>query len=691
MRRKFPVLILAVSLMVNQGVMTVPVMADTQIAGNVSDVSFSCNVLGTCHTDKYGILEKTNRAHLDENSVSALLAEESGLLKDQQPGVDFVSNQAFTSADSKEDAENIANQYGGTLLSYENGIAVIGFDGNVVDVLENVDITEGKVDAVIHPDYYMAVDAFTVNDPSFATQYFHDLVHDSDVWNITTGSGSTVAVIDTGVDSDHDDLKTNLKTLKYTSNVSGVEDVDGHGTHTAGIVGAVVNNGIGGAGVAPGTDLEIIRVGTTKTITISSMIQGIRKAIEDDVDVINVSLGILSNKVSSDVANQMQEVINEAYEAGITVVAAAGNNSSDVPVYPAALDHVISVGAIDNDGNLGWYSSYGSWVDVAAPGTSVYSTFLNGKYGQLTGTSMAAPVVAGAAALIYANHPSYLTDKNSKTVDEVTQLICNSTDGESYSYGTGAEKRTLDKGCIDLTKAVTGQADAPQEDSNKDSSNDDSNVPNNDSVSKDIIIEKPDDYDEDNTDTISDNQTDYNGETPSDNSADEADDTQTEIIPPDDDQTASVSSNHADTPVTKTVSMDNGACLKYVDNIPYSGGKLKARELDAAINYGGVDYKIKSAKIKNAKHAGTVTVIIKKLDTPDKEINKMFKGTSFSFDVKPFIVSSNNVNVTRNAKNDIKKVQVEINGVMKKVSKSMYSYDGKWLIFSDDYKGMFRI
>ena len=209
----------------------------------------------------------------------------------------------------------------------------------------------------------------------------------------TKGQGIVVAVLDTGLSS-HVDLTDNV--LGYfnfsDSNTSG--DVVGHGTHVAGTI-AALQNGIGVLGVAPETKIYSIKVldddgsGSYDNIT-----AGIEKAIELDVDIINMSLGS-----EFEAPQSFYDAIKKAYNAGIIILAAAGNDSGSVN-YPAKYPEVIAVSAIDDEGKLAYFSSRGPEVVLAAPGVDIYSTYPDNQYAKMSGTSMATPFASGLCALL---------------------------------------------------------------------------------------------------------------------------------------------------------------------------------------------------------------------------------------------------------------------------------------------------
>ncbi len=216
-----------------------------------------------------------------------------------------------------------------------------------------------------------------------------------EAWKNTKGQGIKVAILDTGVDSDHRDLASNIKeTADFTGSKSGAEDTQGHGSHVAGVVAAVENK-IGVIGVAPYAELYCAKVlGDNGNGSFESIIKGIRWAIEKEVDVISMSLGSASRPPQI-----FHDTIKEARDKGIIMVAATGNENSPV-CYPAAYDEVIAVSAVDQGLERAQFSNYGIQNEICAPGVDIVSTYKNGTYAKLSGTSMATPIIAGACALI---------------------------------------------------------------------------------------------------------------------------------------------------------------------------------------------------------------------------------------------------------------------------------------------------
>lgn len=239
-----------------------------------------------------------------------------------------------------------------------------------------------------------AMAKFQLVQPAEVLPWGIDRIDAEKVWAQTTGDPIKVAVVDTGIEISHPDLKDNIKggmsAVQYTSSFN---DDNGHGTHVAGIIGAI-HNAIGVIGVGPQIDLYAVKVLDRRgSGYLSDVIEGLDWAIQNRMQVVNMSLG-----TSADILS-FREAIQKINAAGIVQVAAAGNSGGAV-IYPAAYPEVIAVSATDQNNTIASWSSRGPEVDLSAPGVSIYSTYKGQAYKTLSGTSMAAPHVAGTAALL---------------------------------------------------------------------------------------------------------------------------------------------------------------------------------------------------------------------------------------------------------------------------------------------------
>lgn len=249
-----------------------------------------------------------------------------------------------------------------------------------------------------------------------------DQINLLNAWQLLDNQKSSlkVAVIDSGIDLTHQDLKPNLiDGVNLVNENQSVQDLDGHGTKVAGLIGAVTNNQIGIASPARGVSIMPIKVTENGTGNLSAVVEGIRYAIDHDADVINLSLGNYNNSFA------LRTIIEEAAAKDILMVGAAGNDNDSAVVFPAAYPEVIAVASVETGSDeKADFSNYGSLVDIAAPGTDIYSTSLKGAYAYDKGTSMSAPIVASSGVLLKTYAP-YLTNKQTgkllkETADPIT-------------------------------------------------------------------------------------------------------------------------------------------------------------------------------------------------------------------------------------------------------------------------------
>jgi subtilisin len=221
-------------------------------------------------------------------------------------------------------------------------------------------------------------------------------VNAAGAWNATEGAGVKVAVIDTGMDYNHPDLKAHYGGgYNAISTTTTPLDDHGHGTHVSGTIGAV-RDSKGVVGIAPRATLYAVKVlDKNGSGSYSDVISGIEWATQNKMDVINMSLG------GGGSVDAMAKVMTAANKAGVTIICAAGNDSGPVN-YPAKYPESIAISASDSRDKIASFSSRGPEIALIAPGVDVYSTYKGGKYTTMSGTSMACPHVAGLAALAVA-------------------------------------------------------------------------------------------------------------------------------------------------------------------------------------------------------------------------------------------------------------------------------------------------
>lgn len=268
-------------------------------------------------------------------------------------------------------------------------------------VIQNYQKNKKVISVSLSPKYKL----FGTTDPKVSEQYMHSLLKTSDAQKLAGKHQVKVAVIDTGLDKNHPEIKGSIIKSENIINPMNPTTADTHGTHVAGIIAGKKDNGIGGYGLDPAAkilSLDIFDGGDwTFDYTIA---KAILEAVDQGADVINMSLG------GGNPSEILKEAIDKAISKGVVVVAAAGNEASDADVYPAKFEGVISVGSINKDKKLSDYSSYGSSTDLVAPGEDVYSSYYDYQKGstftKISGTSMASPVVAGTVALLLSKYPN---------------------------------------------------------------------------------------------------------------------------------------------------------------------------------------------------------------------------------------------------------------------------------------------
>lgn len=289
------------------------------------------------------------------------------------------------------------------------------------------ELEEGEDEVLTSPNY-------VITEPDYSKQSYVNYINIGDVWNTSMGrypdgERIRIAIIDSGIDTDHPDFVTEdgvsiISPASYNAtddsvvsifgnDFSIVEDTVGHGTAVAGVIAAQIN-GTGTVGISPDVELVIIKCNTDKfgAMAISDVTFAIYYAIEQDVAAVNMSFGV----DPSHVPDTARDAIRLAKDSDVQMIGSMGNSGEEGALFPACEDAVIAVGALDADSlELAKYSNYGNNMDIVAPGT-VYTTAMGGGYSYQTGTSMSAPVVTAAVAL-------YLTQNEYTTCEKVLDHI----------------------------------------------------------------------------------------------------------------------------------------------------------------------------------------------------------------------------------------------------------------------------
>lgn len=337
-------------------------------------------------------------------------------------------------------------------------------------------LLENEHIAYAEPRYINTVE-YTPNDLAYATQFYLPQVKAPAAWDVRKDAANVIiAIVDTGSELTHEDLAANIY-YNLADPVNGIDD-DGdgyidnyagwdfcgasastmlpdndpnvkskdadHGVHVSGIAGAVSNNGIGVASIAYNPKLLIIKAGADDSPrSIYKGYEGIKYAADKGAAIINCSWGSVGGGQFG------QEMINYAISKGCLIIAAAGNSKNDIPIFPAAFDGVLAVANLDNNDKKGSFSNYGAYVDISAPGESIYNTVYGNGYAYYSGTSMAAPLVASAAALLKAHYPTY----TGLQIGELLRATADNIDAINPTYVS-----LLGKGRLNVYRTLTEAA-----------------------------------------------------------------------------------------------------------------------------------------------------------------------------------------------------------------------------------------
>lgn len=328
---------------------------------------------------------------------------------------------------------------------YIEGRQIIGQPGT--GVIDTGQDDNGKFGFSIRP-----------NDPVSDQQYALNRLNASEAWKTTQGSSSIiVAVIDTGVDASHPDLQGKLvKGYDFVQGDTNPTDTVGHGTFVASLIAARSNDEVGMSGVAPNVKIMPLKVMSGESDGSSTRIaQAIRYAVDNGAKVINMSLG------SPYPSRSIKSAVEYAYSKGVVVVAAAGNEGDEGndPNYPASFANVISVGATGSRDTIASFSNHNSGVNVSAPGVNIVGArsqinqicrpYKTSDYCVASGTSFAAPYVAGTAALILSANPKLTPDQVTNILEKSAKDLGSKGKDDYYGYGR------IDAGqAVDMAKTV---------------------------------------------------------------------------------------------------------------------------------------------------------------------------------------------------------------------------------------------
>ncbi len=315
----------------------------------------------------------------------------------------------------------------------------------------------------VEPDHEVFAHSQTL--PWGIDRVFGDETYSFPTWGTSRGGGIGVAIIDSGIDGTHEDLKVvggvRFRTTGFILRQDDqYKDDNGHGTHVAGTV-AALDNGLGVVGVGPGIDLYAIKVlDASGSGSVSTVVAGIEWAVAEGIPVLNMSLG------SSSPNQTMKDACDAAYKAGHLLVASAGNSGNtsgtgDNVGYPGAYESVIAVAASTINNTRASFSSTGPAVELIAPGSGILSTLPGNKYGTYSGTSMASPHVAGVAALVLAAGK----DLSNEDVRKILQDTAEDLGLSSNHQGHGLARADLAvRAVADVVSPATGSIEGTVKD-----------------------------------------------------------------------------------------------------------------------------------------------------------------------------------------------------------------------------------
>lgn len=363
-------------------------------------------------------LQRGGRGDSDERYIVTFKA---GIAEETETGRETTS-KASERAHSVASVKSAINRVGGKThkVMARHGMASVSLNKKALNALMK------NKDVEVAPDPKRRLMAQT-------TPYGYNMVQANQLFQSDT-SARKVCIIDTGYNHGHPDLPTVNDGVTGQGNNSAVgnwyNDGNGHGIHVAGTV-AAYDNSEGVIGVYPGVNLHIVKIfdDNGSWTYASDIITAIDQCQDAGADVVNMSLGGAGS--SSAEASAMQGFVDD----NMLLVAAAGNDGNSSLSYPASYDAVVSVAAVDSGKNRASYSQYNSQVEIAAPGSSVYSTYPTNSYATLNGTSMATPHVAGAAALVWSFHPQCSATQIRNALNVTAEDRGSSGRDNYYGYG----------------------------------------------------------------------------------------------------------------------------------------------------------------------------------------------------------------------------------------------------------------
>ena len=378
--------------------------------------------------------ESAARPEVDDDPMGAPYAA-GELLVAYEPGTPEEAEQAVVEESGARTLENPTEQEI-RLLSFPAIEAQASEEARERSLARELQDLEGdpRVAAV---DYnYLRETSFKPHDPKFDVQWGLKKSKFPPAWDDARGKGARIAIVDSGIYADHPDIGKIAAQKDFVRNDAVANDEEGHGTVMAGVAAALTNNGKGMAGGCPACRLLVAKVVNGRGIAYDSeIVKGIDWSMDHGADVVNLSLGGPAR------SSVLKRAVNRARMRGAVVVAAAGNERTSRPSYPAAYSTVMAVSATTRSDRLATFSNRGDWVDVAAPGVDILSTRASGGYGRESGTSVAAPFVSALAGLLASEGMS-------------PSRIRNRIEGTATDLGPKGDDRYYGHGRIDAATAV---------------------------------------------------------------------------------------------------------------------------------------------------------------------------------------------------------------------------------------------
>ena len=254
----------------------------------------------------------------------------------------------------------------------------------------------------VEPNYYGEF-LSEPNDPDYDQQWYLPNIEAPDAWDISLGKDVIIALVDSGVDLDHEDLVDNILPdgWDFGNDDDDPNDEYGHGTQVCGVIAAIQNNNLGISGIAPESKILPLKISESGVPIASAVAEAILYASDHGAKIINLSLQLGGDP------QVVTDAVDYAVTNGILLVAAAGQDPRGPVRFPANLENVMAVSAADDTNGLWFNSNYGPEIELTAPGEDIYTTKLGGGHITSSGTSLSAPMVSAVAALIIASHPRF--------------------------------------------------------------------------------------------------------------------------------------------------------------------------------------------------------------------------------------------------------------------------------------------